>query len=342
MNYNVQESKEYIKKIKDIKREEEQLERERMTEQVAGYLREGIKYYNLSQFKRSIGVLNEGLELDPENTQIKEYIVRDIIALKREEERFVPKTSPFYKLVQNLSMLGIEAYDREDYKEAVKYYEEILLIFPFNENARLNLTKSLSKTDPNLVQDILMTMYREAEELIDNDKKREATIKLKLILEINPNFKDAKNILKELERKEESQEKRVTETDKKRAQELHKRGLELYKDEKLEEAIRIWKNAVELNPEFVEARVFLSRAETKLRNLEKYGAGVNEEVEARDEELRIKIKRHYLDGINFFMSGLYKEAITEWEEVLKIDPKNENVKMNIERAKKRLGFEGSS
>jgi cytochrome c-type biogenesis protein CcmH/NrfG len=57
------------------------------------------------------------------------------------------------------------------------------------------------------------------------------------------------------------------------------------------------------------------------------------------------MKKHYLDGVNYYMNGMYREAITEWEEVLKIDPKNENVKQNIERARKRLEFgseQGSS
>ncbi len=36
------------------------------------------------------------------------------------------------------------------------------------------------------------------------------------------------------------------------------------------------------------------------------------------------------------MNGLYREAITEWEEVLKLDPSHDNARINIERAYKRL------
>ena len=338
MNYRTEEAKRYIDKIREEMAKQRQLKSEKQAEQIAWYLREGIKYYNLSQYRKSLTFLNEGHKLDPENTQIKEYILMDIIALKRQEEKVVPVTSPFYKLIQDLKRLGRESYDRMNYQESVKYLEEILLIFPFNEYARLNLTKALKKTDPALAREILAEIYMEATKLIQRDKKREAVVKLKLILDVDPGHRKAKNLLKKLEREQEEETRIVTNEDKKKSQGLYSEGLELYKNEKLTDAVRIWKKAVELNPEFVEARVFLSRAETQLRTLEKYRSGRDETSEAVDDELRIKVKKHYLDGINYYMNGLYNEAISEWEEVLKIDPENENARVNIERAKKRLEY----
>jgi tetratricopeptide (TPR) repeat protein len=317
---------------------------------VAYYLREGIKYYNLNQYKKSLSVLSEGLKLDPENTQIREYMIRVIISLKREEEKDVPPSSPFYKLIQDLKRLGTEAFERQEYPASVRYWEEILLIFPFNEEARLNLTKALSKSDPALAREILANMFSEARDLSRKGKKREALIKLKLILDVDPAFKDAQLLAKELEAEKKVEEKRVpSAADKKKAQEFYAEGLELYRKEKLEEASRAWGRAVELDPDFVDARVYLSRAESKLRNLAKAsgaagsGSGGGAGSAALDENLRIKMKKHYLDGVNYYMNGMYREAITEWEEVLKTDPKNENVKQNIERARKRLEFgQGSS
>ena len=339
MNYRVEESKKYIETIRSEMAGIERLERENLTEKVAYYLREGIKYYNLSQYTKSLSFLNEGLKLDPENTQIQEYILRAIIAIKREEEKTVPPSSPFYKLIEDLKRLGREAYNKRDYAESVKYWEEILLIFPFNAVARLNLTKALSKTDPALAREILSSMLDEAKDLIARDKKREAGVKLNLILEVNPAHREARNLLKQLEGEKPEEKKVVTEEDRRMARNLYDEGLELYKKERLEEAIALWRRTVELNPEFVDARLFLSRAETKLRNLKKFStASTDASVEVEDE-LRIRMKKHYLDGINYYMNGMYKEAISEWEEVLKIDPANETVKMNIERAKKRLGYD---
>jgi tetratricopeptide (TPR) repeat protein len=352
MNYRTEEARRYIERARKTIAEREKKSQDKNTEQVAYYLREGIKYYNLSQFKKSLSVLNEGLEIDPENSQIREYMIRVIIALKREEEKDVPPSSPFYKLIQDLKRLGNEAFSSQDYPASVRYWEEILLIFPFNEEARINLTKALSKSDPELAKEILASMLGEARDLSRRGKKREALIKLKLILDVNPAFGEAQLLVKELEAERKVEEKRVpSAADKKKAQELYGEGLELYRKEKLEEASQAWARAVELDPDFVDARVYLSRAESKLRNLAKAsGAGVGASAGASgsaalDENVRIKMKKHYLDGVNYYMNGMYREAITEWEEVLKIDPTNENVKQNIERARKRLEFgteQGSS
>ena len=334
MSYRTVESRGYIEKIESILKEQEKEERRKTTQRVAQLLREGIKYYNLNDFKRSLLVLNEGLVLDPENSQIKEYILRDIVALKREEEKRVGEASPFFPLIENLSRLGTEAYGIGAFQDAVKYFEQILLIFPFNEQARLNLARALSKTDPALVRDILGSMYAEAVALAESGSEREAAVKLSLVLEVDPGYEDARRMLDELNRREKETIPVVTEADARQARELNMYALGLYRSEQIGEAVKIWRQAVELDPEFVDARVSLSRAETQLRNLERAAA-----PGGFGNDLRIDIKRHYLDGIHLFMEGLYAEAITEWEEVLRIDPAHENAKRNIARAKQRLGFE---
>jgi len=339
MNYRVEESKQTIEEIRHAISEKERAERERNTELVANYLREGIKYYNLNKYRKSLTELNQGLKLDPDNTQIREYILRDTIALRREEEKAVPSSSPFYRLIQDLSRLGTQAFEEGNYQESIRHWEEILLIFPFNEKARFYLTKAIAKTDPALADEILAGFYREAKSLIERGKKREAAVKLKLIAEANPDFRDAQAILRDLEKVQKKETVVITEEAKKKAEEYYDLGLEYYRDEQLEDAVKMWGKAVELNPQFIDARIFLSRAETKLRNLAKIGSVTEEEISSVNEELRIKIKKHYLDGINFYMDGLYNEAITEWEEVIKLDPTNENVRINIDRAKKRLSYE---
>jgi len=349
MNYQVKRSRRYIEDCREAIRRREDRARERNAELVARYLREGIKFYNLNQYRDSLAQLNRGLELDPENTQIREYILRDIIALKRMEEKVVLPTSPFYKLVENLKLLGSQAYDKGEYQESIKYWEEILLIFPFNEEARISLTRTLGKTDPALAEEILAGMYRDARQLMERGKKREAVAKLKLIQEVNPRYRDTAALIRQLEEErtvqEQEQKRVVTEKDRRQAERLYRKGLDLYASERLEEAIETWRQALEFNPEYVEARIDLSRAESKLRNLQRAAAGITAQEEEAQDELKIRIKKHYIEGVTFYMNGLYAEAISEWEEVLRLDPENESVRTNIERARKRLevsGAQGSS
>ena len=344
MNYQVKKSRRFIQESRNAMLKLEESEREANAKLVAQYLREGIKFYNLNRYRDSLAQLNRGLELDPENTQIREYIVRDIIALKREEEKVVSHTSPFYKLVENLKLLGIEAYGAGHYQQSIKYWEEILLIFPFNEEARINLTKALGKTDPALQEEILKGMYRDAKGLIGKGKKREARVKLELILEVNPQYRDTKALiagLAEQKKTEEQQQKRViTDKDRRQAQRLHRKGFDLYRSEKLEEAIAALRESLQFDPEYVDAQVLLARSESKLRNLQKAMAAHAAGSTEVEDEMKIRIKKHYIEGVALYMNGLYQEAISEWEEVLRLDPANESVKTNIERARKRLEMMG--
>jgi tetratricopeptide (TPR) repeat protein len=339
LEYRVEESKKMIaESIDSIKRAKE-AENARNIQLVQGHLREGIKFYNLGKYRESLQSLNRGLLIDPENTQIKEYILRDTIALRQEEERAVAPSSPFYPLVQDLRRLGLDAFAHGEYGESIKRWEEILLIFPFNEEARRQLTMTLAKTDPSLADEILTGLYNEARSLIARDEKREALVKLKLILETNPKFKDADEMLKRLENEQKEKKVIVTQEDRTRAQEAYKKGLEFYRQEKLSEAFDECSRAVQLDPDFVEARVFLASVETKLHNMARLETDTGGESAIKSSEMKIKLKRHYMDGVNLYLDGLYREAISEWEKVLKMDPSYENVQMNIERAKKRLQYE---
>jgi len=339
MEYSVEESKKMIVRSLDAIDTARKAENERNMERVLGYLREGIKFYNLGRYRKSLRALNKGLAIDPKNTQIREYILRDTIALRKEEEKVVSAGSPFYPLVQDLRRLGLDAFARGNYEESVKRWEEILLIFPFNEEARKQLTRTLARTDPSLADEILAGLYRDVQTLIKRDKKREAVAKLKLIMEVNPGFRDAGNILRELEIEQKKKEIVITREDMTRAEEAYRRGLEFYREEKLAEALEACRKAVKLNPEFVDARVFLASVETKLRNLAKLDTKTDRVSAIKNSEMKIKLKRHYMDGINFYLGGLYREAVSEWEEVMKMDPDYENVRANIERAKERLKYE---
>jgi tetratricopeptide (TPR) repeat protein len=187
-------------------------------------------------------------------------------------------------------------------------------------------------------------MYRDAQGLVQQGKSREAVAKLKIIQEVRPDYRDTAALIRKLEEKKkekETVEKRVvTEKDRKQAVRLHRKGMDLFRNERLEEAIATWREALELDPESVDVRVDLSRAESKLRNLQRateVGSSGPGEI---DEGKRIEIKRHYIEGVTFYMNGLYAEAISEWEEVLELDPQHESARNNINRARKRLEVAG--
>jgi len=335
LGYRPEQSRDYVEKIRRALADREREADRKEEEDVALSLREGIKLFNTSRYREALAALNRAYRADPENTQVREYIVRVKIAQRRETETTVEPSSPFYDLYTNLTRLGTEAYARKDYTEAIRYWEEILLIFPFNEIARMNLTKALTHTDPRLAEEILEDMYGEASALVDAGRKREAVARLELIIQADPGFERARTTLRELVKEVASGGTVVTDEDRALAGEYYVKGLNAYREENLDDAVAMWRKAVELDPDFEEARVYLSQAETKARNLKRQKSAVIPETEAQ-----ITIKRHYLFGVTFFMDGLYREAISEWKQVLALNPDHKMAKANIVRAKSRLALQG--
>lgn len=49
-----------------------------------------------------------------------------------------------------------------------------------------------------------------------------------------------------------------------------------------------------------------------------------------------EMKKHYIRATRYYKKRMYKEAIGEWEKVLKIDPNHKQSKQGIEKAKKKI------
>jgi len=49
-----------------------------------------------------------------------------------------------------------------------------------------------------------------------------------------------------------------------------------------------------------------------------------------------QMKKHYMRATRYYKKRMYKEAIEEWEKVLKIDPNHKQSKELIEKTKKKM------
>jgi len=55
------------------------------------------------------------------------------------------------------------------------------------------------------------------------------------------------------------------------------------------------------------------------------------------KEAKIKeMEKHYMKATEYYKKGIYKQAIEEWNEVLKIDPNHKQSKESIEKARKKM------
>ncbi len=97
-------------------------------------------------------------------------------------------------------------------------------------------------------------------------------------------------------------------------------GRSAFNSGKLKAAADAFNKVLQIDPYHAEAKAALS----KITNIEQTG------IRPGDENIL------YLQGIEFYTSGQYRDAIQSWEKVLQLTPDNVRAKMNIEKAKRKL------
>ena len=99
-------------------------------------------------------------------------------------------------------------------------------------------------------------------------------------------------------------------------------GLGLYEFGEYDEALQIFEQAMEIDPADELVRQYYER--TKVETL------------GKTEEMPPDVERRYLEGIDKFVKGKYREAINIWEEILQEYPYNKKVINAIEGARERM------
>ncbi len=262
------------------------------------------KYYKESKLSNAIVELQSILELDKENkTAIQ--MLNNI----KEEEFVFDDSKPFQNLVKELYDKGMVFYRKGSYKDAIEKFEKAKELDP---------TNTFVKRFLNLSRERLINIKRKEDEdrLIEeaNKLRTEGEIKksrslYEKVYTYNKNNKQAEFYLNEFNRISD---------------ELYKEAFELKNNDKLKEAYSKVKEALEFNEKNFPASNLEKELKMKL-------AVYNER-----ERIQKKVNQLYNKGVSCFEKGNYECACKYWEEVLKINPDDEQTKKNIEIAKERV------
>ena len=99
-------------------------------------------------------------------------------------------------------------------------------------------------------------------------------------------------------------------------------GYGLYEIGEYDEATKVFEEALKIDPNYDQAKRAFDRAKI--------------ETEGQAEGMPPDVERRYLEGIDLFIKGKYREAIDIWEEIRKEYPYNKQVSKAIEGARERL------
>lgn len=139
----------------------------------------------------------------------------------------------------------------------------------------------------------------------------EAAVELKRVLTEDPDHAEAKKMLKEIG----SQQNRSGAQQEAKA--FINRGLTLFQEDKLDEAVAQWNEALKADPDNAQAKAYLRGAQDRRVALERTKALVAQ-------------------GVAAYQAGDLMAALRAWEEALKIDSRNEQAEFYLQAGRKRL------
>jgi len=104
-----------------------------------------------------------------------------------------------------------------------------------------------------------------------------------------------------------------------------------YEEGKLTDSLDEWREVLKLDPASIRAKEYIERIEGKLSKIEK-----EKYLERVKEKRKTEIAKLLGRGDRFYEEEKYLKAIEEWEKILKINPKHNLARENIDRTKDKI------
>ncbi|OQX95930.1 hypothetical protein B6I21_02855 [candidate division KSB1 bacterium 4572_119] len=250
---------------------------------IASLKRQAENYERRSLFVKANSCYRQILDLDSENQNAKDKLVylRNYIS----------------KVVRSKYYAAKKLYDRKNFQEAIRAFNEILSIDPNHRSSRNYLNKSRRGLD-----DLLSQKYGQALEQY-NKKQYEGSLEnINFILDLDPNYDLALSL----------QAKIFSNIN---LENLRKKGIQYFQNQDYVNAKKTFNQILEQAPENGEAKQYRDLCETKLSE---------------------RIEQLFNDGMVSYSEGDYNTAIQVWSRVLNIDPKHSSTLEYIQKATQRL------
>jgi twitching motility protein PilT len=183
--------------------------------------------------------------------------------------------------------------------------QELELAMKGITSGRVTVDVAASAMPANLIQQSL----ERSQGFLKRGMKAEAQAELKKLLLEDPSNAQAKALMKEAEKSDAPADTG--------AKALVKRGLEAFQQEKIEEALALWKEALDLEPEHPQAKAYLKAAQERQKEL-------------------AETKNWTDQGVAAYQAGDLTKALAAWEKALKADPRNDKAADYLSAGRKAL------
>jgi tetratricopeptide (TPR) repeat protein len=264
--------------------------------------------------------------LDPEMQVMKEEmreLDRDIKAAETKIELDRKKREKYLALLT----CGRENMKEEKYKESLECWDELLAIIPDDREGLEGKRKAELAITNRLKFEKVQNLLGQGKILFDEKKFFDARQVYKEVLGLDPRNGEAKEKISEIDQKLE--EARYAEQKRLQAEGFYSAGMNYLAEYKFDNAEEEFRNVLDLMKDYKDTK----------KRLAEIPALRKEYLNRKQREKIQKIERGIDAGMIAYAEGRYDAAISMFEEVLGLDPKNDLAKKQLILAKDAKGIE---
>jgi len=339
-DYLEKAGKKFLEEV-ETKRESERIEILRRAEtliaeqkkKVKENYENGIKHYKCGDFLRANEAFNATLEIEPEHKEAKKYL--ELIGKRLED---IVNKGEFKSVSELYYAQGAIFYIRGDWGKAIGQWENAIKNDPSNEELSEFMKIANKRRQEEEALEKAEILYRDVLAQYDEGKINEAIKQLETVIKLNPEHKKAREYLTRVREKLAAIKKEeVARRDRESIDKHYFQGIDYYAEGKFQKAIKEWEEVLKIEPTHAGAKEYLEKARDKIVQAGSQKRKTKSTTRKAEEE---KAEVYYKQGINYYVAGKFKEAIGQWEEVLKMEPSHKGAIEYIAKAKERLKISG--
>jgi tetratricopeptide (TPR) repeat protein len=300
----------------------------RSLEDITKSYQKGIYYLAAEEFSRAItefeAVINISKQYGQEQTrkQAEEFLGKARDNFNRKEEEIVGETNPYFKMINNTKILGLNAFHQKQYKIARQYFGSILDLFPKNRFSRIYYVKSDIELQPGSKDQIVHDFISNIQLSIEKDQI-EAKRLLAISMEVFPNDPEIKSIYLKMNANRQYIIKKSTVPIDVLNIWYQKAFIALTQENDSKKANDLLTQILNADPTYIKAITLKARIE-----------GRTQIAEVRT--ISSDAQKYYSEGLWHYGQGRIREAKNSFEQALKIEPTYQNARNAWEKCVKYL------
>jgi len=311
--YNRQKEEEYGRDIRDIQTIMETAIRQMITE----------------NFNGAIGSLERVIDLSNKTGQkttaeeAEELIKKARENLKRKEEEELSPIVPYYKMVNSIKVMGINAFKQKDYSTARDHFSSILELFPKNRFARIYYLRSIIELDPGTKERVIDELIRDIESAEQKKDMIEVKRLVTIAIEVAPDDDKLRLIKEKFDEKKVDNVTGGPTVPRAQIEAWYQEALAMAGQEKRDDAVALLRRVLKADPAHAKARNLLLKME-----------GVYKPPQIREPNPQAQAL--YAEGMRHYENNRIREAKNAFEAALRIDPRHAQARSSLEKVNRYL------